>query len=319
MISKMRSRQFPDLTNWEIEQYLKRNDLIVVPVGHCEMLGATPVDGEYVGAHAWANLIAEYADGLVLPGVHYTCAGGTQTGRGTVYMNTEDSIRYCLALAHSLLIQGFKTQVWIPSHGPTKMFLSGMVTQFFDETKVSALYLEPHTLFKKKGLVKSFDPLADEGGKPEPVKLKDGTPLGFKDQELGSYQICKRLDIYPAKGEVDFPPAEVKSMKDVAAPWFFDECLPLQFCSEIVTPAPVYFETTRQHGGDPVSLYTREEMKSHADIGERYMRELIEAADIPGLIAGLKKLNRVYMQGSAIPRNADHLPPNKYAPIWFRD
>lgn len=317
--TKMRSRQLPDLTNWEIEKYLERNDLIIVPVGHCEMLGATPVDGEYVGAHAWANLIAEYADGLVLPGVHYTCAGGTQTGRGTVYMNTQNSIDYCLDLAHSLLIQGFKTQIWIPSHGPTKMFLGGMVTQFFDETKVSALFLDTGAYFKNMGLVKAHDIFAMLRGekveKPEPTRLKDGTIVEQGDQQLGAYKICKRLDIYPAKGEVDFPPVAPDANQNNLAPWFLDECLPLQYCSDIVMPAPIYFETCEQHGGYPVARYTREEMEARAEIGERYMRELAEAADFPALVEGLKKLNKVYMQGSAIPKNMDHLPPNKYAPI----
>ena len=76
---KMRSRALPDLTNWEIEQYLARNDIIIVPVGHTECLGPSPVDGEYVDALAWAKLIAEETDGLYLPGAGYFHPGGTQT------------------------------------------------------------------------------------------------------------------------------------------------------------------------------------------------------------------------------------------------
>ena len=314
---KMRSRQFPDLTNYEIEQYLKRNDLIVIPVGHCECLGPTPVDGEYVGAHAWANLIAEYADGLVLPGVQYTCAGGTEIGRGTIHMDTDKAMEYCLALAHSLLTQGFRTQIWLPSHGPQQAFLGGMVTQFMTEAKQSILYLEPRTLLQKMGLVKPFDFSSPTG--PEPVHLKDGTLVGRHDQTLGAYQICGRLDIYPAKGEVEFPEGEDLPMSATWAPWYTDECERLFWCSEIVTPSPIYFENCRQHGGDPMALFTREELKQHADIGEKYMRELAEAADFPGLVAALKKLNKEYMHGSAIPQNMDHLPPNKYAPVWWYD
>lgn len=39
-MEKMRTRSFPSMTNYEIEQYLKRNDVIFIPVGNAEMHGA---------------------------------------------------------------------------------------------------------------------------------------------------------------------------------------------------------------------------------------------------------------------------------------
>lgn len=307
----MRSRQYVDLTNYEIEQYLKRNDIIIVPVGHCETLGGTPVDGEYVGAHAWANLMAERVDGLVLPNVTYTYAGGTETGRGTIHMNVLDSFKQTLSLAHTLLTQGFRRQVWIPSHGPTKSFLPGMVQQFFIETKVPALYFDPMYYFQKMGLEKPMDFTMKT--KPEPIRTKAGEIVEHMDQTLGSYKLCGRLDKFPAKGEVDFPPAEYHTMAENFAPWFMDECEPLFWCTDIVG-TPFYFETTRQHGGDPVALFTREEMEARAAIGETYMREIADDARFPELLFGLRKLDK-YMQESALPKNADHLPKNRFSPI----
>jgi hypothetical protein len=43
----MRTRYFTQLTNPEIEDYLKRNDVIIIPVGTVESMGAFPTDLEY--------------------------------------------------------------------------------------------------------------------------------------------------------------------------------------------------------------------------------------------------------------------------------
>lgn len=309
---KMRSRQYTDLTNWEIESYLERSDIIIIPVGHCETLGATPVDGEYVMSHAYATLIAEEVDGLVLPNVTFTCPGGTQTGRGTIHMSVTDSIQHTLALAHSLMNQGFRRMVWIPSHGPTKMFLLGMVTQFFDETKLSMLYLDTMSLFTKMGLIKPVDFTGSTP--PEPLRTKAGENVDFGDTTIAAYDIVKRLDIYPAKGEVDFPEAEYKEISENFAPWFMDECKRLFWCSDIACPAPFYFQNCRQHGGDPVARYTREELKARARIGRTYLEELVHDADFPGLLDALGKLNK-YMRETSIPAHKDHLPKNRFAKI----
>src|ERR1700682_8615 len=86
---QMRTRYLTSLTNPEIEQYLKRNDVIFIPVGAVESMGAFPTDLEYVMAEAYALKLAEEADGLILPHVTYFYPGVTVTGRGTVYVSQE--------------------------------------------------------------------------------------------------------------------------------------------------------------------------------------------------------------------------------------
>ena len=103
---KLRTRRFDDLSNWEIEQYLKDHDLIIVPVGNCETHAGLPVDCEGVAALGWAIKLAEKLDALYLPSLVYFNPGGTQIGRGTVHVSMEDSYRYTKAIAHSLLNQG---------------------------------------------------------------------------------------------------------------------------------------------------------------------------------------------------------------------
>lgn len=307
----MRSRKFCDLTNYEIEEYLKQNDIIIVPVGHCETSGGRPVTNEYIASLAWAKLIAEEVDGLILPNVTFTSAGGTETGRGTVHMNPVDSFYHTLALAHSLLNQGFKRQVWIPSHGPTMAFLPGMVQQFFVETKVSALYLDVCYYLQQIGAMKPRQFMVKN---PEPLKTQDGKILNHMDDRLGAYKICNCLDTFPAKEDVDFPPVEYKSNFENLAPWYLDSESELCFHTTGIVSTPIFFEYTRQHGGEPIALYNRKELEEHASVGEQYLREIAADGRFKELLNGLKKLN-AYMQESAIPKNVDHLPKNRFSPV----
>ena len=109
---QMRTRYFTSLSNVEVEQYLKRNDVIFVPVGTSESFGTMPNDMEYTMAEAYALKMAEEADGLILPHIIYLYPGGTVTGVGSVYVPEELSAAYLKSIAHSLLRQGFRHQIW---------------------------------------------------------------------------------------------------------------------------------------------------------------------------------------------------------------
>ena len=99
------------------------------------------------------RLIAEKVNGLFLPNVVYFNPGVTQIGRGTIHMSMSESLQYTKQLAHSLLNQGFRRQIWIPSHVPISDFLLAMVTEFFDETKVPMLFLDIHAYLENLGIM----------------------------------------------------------------------------------------------------------------------------------------------------------------------
>jgi len=44
----MRTRLLTSLTGYEVDEYVKRNDVIFVPVGPTELNGGNPTDVEYV-------------------------------------------------------------------------------------------------------------------------------------------------------------------------------------------------------------------------------------------------------------------------------
>ncbi len=139
---ELRTRILPKMLNSEVESYLEHNDIIIVPVGTVEMHGGFPLDSETVISEAYALKMAEACDGLVLTGLPYFYAGATASGRGTVQVSIRQGIDYLSAIAHSLLRQGFKRQVYISFHGPAHMTCSPMVRDFFDETGVPILYMD---------------------------------------------------------------------------------------------------------------------------------------------------------------------------------
>ena len=89
----MRTRIIPKMLNDEVEEYLTRNDIVIVPVGTVEMHGGFPLDSETVVSEAFALKMAEACDGLVLTGLPYFYAGATASGRGTVQVSTIKTIR----------------------------------------------------------------------------------------------------------------------------------------------------------------------------------------------------------------------------------
>lgn len=181
----MRTRILPKMLNDEVEAYLSRNDIIIVPVGTVEMHGGFPLDCETTISEAFALEMAEACDGLVLTGLPYFYAGATASGRGTVQVSIREGIDYLMAIAKSLLRQGFKRQIYISFHGPAHMTCSPMVRDFFDETGVPILYIDLTMQMMKhaKDLFTSMN--------------------SFHAITAGAYQMMKRLDDVPFTTEYE--------------------------------------------------------------------------------------------------------------------
>ncbi len=305
---KLRTRRFDNLTNWEIEQYLKTNDIIVVPVGNCETHAALPVDCEFVSVQGYAQLIAEKVDGLFLPNMVYFNPGGTQIGRGTIHVSMKQSYEYCKAIAHSLLNQGFKRQIWIPSHVPSTDFLLAMVTDFFDETKVPLLFMDVNAYLTNVGVRPRMT--FDFSKRPPKPRTKEGDEVDtFNDTMYGAYKLAGRLNAIPAKGEVPFPEADEP---EGFFPNWFPEYRLLSSCSSFMAaPAPYYYTNPDEHVGPPIAKLTREEIDHRADIGITYMNEQLDAAHLDELMSAFRHLQE-YM-AETVAKHYDHLPKNIYS------
>lgn len=284
----MRTRYFTSLTNPEIEQYLKRNDVIFIPVGTVESMGAFPTDLEYAMAEAYAMKMAEEADGLVLPHVIFFYPGVTVTGRGSVYIPQEIGLEYLKAIAHSLLRQGFRRQVYISAHGPSNQFVSALVREFFEETKDPILYIEASRLLRNA---------QDSGAAP---KAASGTN-NFRSVGYGAYQILGRLNEIPLSVDAP-PPAEPPLPPPPASMRKLSALAP-------ESGAVGSYEPDAEHAGVR-PLNTKMTAAERARLGQQgaaLIEAAVKAMDVKGVVQALRDEDN-YVNRILVPRYRDILP-----------
>lgn len=175
----MRTRVLCKMINDEVQQYLKDNNRIIVPVGTTEMHGGFPLNCETVVSEAFALEMAKSCDALVLTGLPYFYAGATASGRGTVQVSVREGMDYLGALAKNLLRIGFRRQIYISFHGPAHMTICPMIRDFYDQTGIPILYIDLMIhCNKNKDLFENF---ADD----------------FNSMIVGAYKIMGCLDDIP--------------------------------------------------------------------------------------------------------------------------
>lgn len=257
---ELRTRILPKMLNSEVEEYLKYNDIIIVPVGTVEMHGGFPLDSETVISEAYALRMAEACDGLILTGLPYFYAGATASGRGTVQVSVRQGIDYLGAVARSLLRQGFKRQIYISFHGPAHMTCSPMVRDFFDETGVPILYMDLslQMLQKSRDLFKSLD--------------------SFHAITVGAYQIMGRLEDIPLT--TDYEHQNPQSCAE------FDDIFGLAYQSAAIG----YCFAEQQDHMSTTAVPDEETRQRLADEGEELIAQLVERMDMPHVVDQMRNL-----------------------------
>ena len=255
----MRTRILGKLLNSEVQDYLKRNDIIIVPVGTTEMHGGLPLDCETVMSEALAVKMAESCDGLVLTGLPYFYAGATASGRGTVQVSVRQGIDYLGAIARSLLRLGFKRQVYVSFHGPAHMTICPMIRDFYDETGVPILYLD--SVMQILGNISAL-----------------GGMEGLNDMFVGAYKIMNRLEDVPlVTGYSDPVPQSCAPFNDLFALGY--QSAAVGYC----------FGENQDHAPTPdiPDVATRNRM---AENGEKVINTLVEKMNMPHVVEQLRKL-----------------------------
>ncbi len=275
----MRTRILPKMLNTEVQEYLKENDIIIVPVGTVEMHGGLPLDVETVISEAVGLKMAEACDGLLLTGLPYFYSGATASGRGTVQVSVRQGIDYLGAIARSLLRQGFKRQIYLSLHGPAHMTVSPMVRDFYDETGVPILYMDmtmqmfshAKDLFSADAM--RSDPLAF-------MKLLDS-------MFVGGYQIMGRLEDVPLN-------AGLSDMKPQSCA-LFNDLFNLAYQSGSV--GYCFGENSDHAPTTPIpDAQTRQEM---ADTGQALIEKLVERLNVPHIVEQLRKLEQYGQENEA--------------------
>ena len=255
----MRTRILGKMLNTEVQDYLKRNDIIIVPVGTTEMHGGLPLDCETVMSEAIALKMAPSCDGLVLTGLPYFYAGATASGRGTVQVTVRQGIDYLGAIARSLLRLGFKRQVYVSFHGPAHMTICPMVRDFYDETGVPILYID--------SVMKIFSCAKDLGGLE-----------ALNDMFVGAYKVMGRLEDVPlVTGFSDPVPQSCAPFNDLFALGY--QSAAVGYC----------FGENQDHAPTPdiPDIETRDRM---AEDGEKVIDKLVETMNMPHVVEQLRKL-----------------------------
>lgn len=271
---EMRTRILSKLSNFEVEEYLDRNDIIFIPVGPTEMHGRCPLEIEYVGPLGMAMAMAEKVDGLVLDGLKYFYNGSCATGRGTVRMSVHDGYEYLKAIAYSLLSQGFKRQIYVTGHGTSELTLGALVGDFFDETKVPIAWIDQMTVtsFAKTRL-----------GKEESAKYNN-----FMDVTYGSYAIAGQKEDFII--DPNCAPREVHKDGDMFKPGQTEfKGLPesLQNISHIINfgsfaySIGFYMGDLLDHGGDQGAFASIEERDAACARGLEQLRKVVDVVDMP--------------------------------------
>src|SRR5215469_9395273 len=149
-VRKLHTRDLTRLSQVQVADYLKRSDIIFIPVGAVETNGIMPSDRDYVSPLAYAMTMADELDALYMPGLIWSYPGTTMIAAATVNISPSQGLAFLRGVADSLLRQGFRRQVYLSSgQGPAPLTAGTLVREFYDVEHVPILYIDMDTYLPK--------------------------------------------------------------------------------------------------------------------------------------------------------------------------
>src|SRR5437764_630719 len=149
-VRKLHTRDLTRLSQVQVADYLKRSDIVFIPIGAVETNGIMPSDRDYVSPLAYCMAMADELDALYMPGLIWSYPGTTLIAQATVNISPSQGVEFLKATAESLLRQGFRRQVYISSgQGPAPLTGGTLVREIFDEEHVPLLYIDMDTFLPK--------------------------------------------------------------------------------------------------------------------------------------------------------------------------
>ncbi len=149
-VRKLHTRDLTRLSQVQVADYLKRSDIVFIPVGAVETNGIMPSDRDYVSPLAYAMTMADELDALYMPGLIWSYPGTTMIAEATVNISPSQGVSFLKQVALSLLKQGFRRQVYLSSgQGPAPLTAGTLVREFYDEEHVPILYIDMDTYLPK--------------------------------------------------------------------------------------------------------------------------------------------------------------------------
>jgi len=179
-VRKLHTRDMTRLSQVQVADYLKRSDIIFIPIGAVETNGIMPSDRDYVSPLAYAMAMAEELDALYMPGLIWSYPGTTMIASATVNLSPTNGVTFLKELSRSLIRDGFRRQVYISAgQGPAPLTGGPLAREIFDEERVPILYIDMDLYLPKMKL-------------PQDARSK---------ALYGAHYITGRLIDLPLKGE----------------------------------------------------------------------------------------------------------------------
>ena len=142
-VRPLHTRDLSRLSQVQVADYLKRSDIIFVPLGAVETNGIMPSDRDYVSPLGVSIAMANELDALYMPGLVWSYPGTTMIAPATVNISPTQGLNFLRAVAESLLHQGFRRQVYISmGQGPAPLTAGTLVREFYDQERVPILYID---------------------------------------------------------------------------------------------------------------------------------------------------------------------------------
>src|SRR5207249_8095676 len=142
-VRKLHTRDLTRLSQIQVADYLKRSDVVFVPIGAVETNGIMPSDRDYVSPLAYAMAMADELDALYMPGLIWSYPGTTMIASATVNISPSQGVGFLKDTARSLIRQGFRRQIYLSAgQGPAPLTGGTLVREIFDEERVPILYID---------------------------------------------------------------------------------------------------------------------------------------------------------------------------------
>jgi len=132
----------PHMTWPEVEAYLERSDMVILPVGSVEQHGLhLPLGTDYLNGVERAKLIAQRTDVMVAPILLPGQSPYHMDFPGTITLSAETIQRVYVEAAQSLMRHGFKRFLILNAHGGNRAICQFIVDRINQETKGIAVDL----------------------------------------------------------------------------------------------------------------------------------------------------------------------------------
>lgn len=281
-VRKLHTRDMTRLSQVQVADYLKRNDIIFIPLGAVETNGIMPSDRDYVSPLAYSMAMADELNALYMPGLVWSYPGTTLIAQATVNISPTQGLEFLRAVARSLLRDGFRRQVYISSgQGPAPLTAGTLVREFFDQEHVPLLYID----------MDAYIP-----------RLKLG-PDARSKVLYGAHYITGRIIDLPLKG--DYGEAESQAAGPVPEDTGLAGLAKLGFSGSLSLGS--WQPDVMAHGRPPLLPATAAEREEWGKQGEAQIRAIVKQMKLEEAMDDLKKHDD-YTNQVLVPKYGKILP-----------